>query len=159
MALASSEMRKTSSATSAARFIWVTCVKMASVSGIFLRLTLGYLLRVVAEGVEFRREGLHGGQGVICVALLGDELASDFGGAQPSIQPGRPKPRVSLTLAINKGFDIGEQVGQVVFHALSPTGRAGIKTLETAFQLMGAFADSHPAPAEVAFCTPLSAWP
>jgi hypothetical protein len=51
-----------------------------------LGLTLGHLLRVVAEGVECGRQSLHGGQGVIGVTLLGDELASDFSSAQPGIQ-------------------------------------------------------------------------
>jgi hypothetical protein len=101
-------MRKTSSAASAAGLIWVTCVKMALVAGIFLWLTLGYFLGVVAQGIELACQGLHGGQCVIAVAFLSHELASDFGSAQTRIQPGGTKLGVGLTLTIDDGFEVGQ---------------------------------------------------
>jgi hypothetical protein len=122
-----------------------------------LRLTLRHLFRVVAQGIEFCGQGLHGGQDVISVAVLSDELAADFGGAQTRIQSGGAKLGVGLTLTIHNGFDIGQQGGQVVFHTLPATGREGIQTGETTFQLMGALADGHPTPAEGTFGAPLPA--
>ncbi len=41
------------------------------------------------------------------------------------------------------------------FHTLAPPGRKGIKAGEPAFQLVGPFANSHPAPPEFAFRAPL----
>jgi hypothetical protein len=124
-----------------------------------LRLTFRHFPWVVPQGTEFAGDGLHSGECIIRVAFLGDQLASDFRGAQASIEAPRAKLGVSLALAINQGLDIGEQGGPMVFHALPATGRKGIQTGEAAFQLMGAFADRHAAPAEVAFRTPLAPWP
>ena len=115
---------------------------MAAVSGIFLGLTLSDLFGIVTQGVEFRCECLHGGQGSVRVAFLHNELTSDFGGTQAGIEPRRAKLRVGLTLAIDDGFDISEQGGQVIFYALATTGRKGIETPEPALQLMAAFARS-----------------
>ena len=71
-------------------------------------LTLGHFFGVGAQGLEFACQGLHGGQCVIGVAFLGDELASDFGSAQTRIQPGGAKLGVGLTLTIDDGFDGGQ---------------------------------------------------
>jgi len=136
----------------------VTCAKIASVSGIFLWLTFGDLLGIVPEGIEFGRQGLHRGERGISVTVLGDELASDFCGTQTRIEPCRAKLRISLTLAIDDGFHIAQQGGQVGFYGLTPTGGKGIQTRETTFQLMGALTDSHPAPAEFPFRASLAAW-
>jgi hypothetical protein len=73
-----------------------------------LWLTLGYFFGVVAQGIEFACQGLHGGQCVIAVAFLSNELASDFGSAQTRIQPGGAKLGVGLTLTIDDGFDVGQ---------------------------------------------------
>src|SRR5262249_39126488 len=91
-------------------------------------------------------------------AFLRDELTSDFGGTESGIESRRAKLRVGLTLAIDDGFEISEEGGQVIFGALAPTGRKGIETPAPALQLMAAFADSHTAPAEFTFCAPLSAY-
>ena len=130
---------------------------MASVSGIFLGLTLSDLFGIVTQGVEFRCERLHGGQGSVCIAFLHNELTSDFGGTQSGVEPRRAKLRVGLTLAIDEGLDIGEEGGQMIFCALATTGRKGIETPKPALQLMEAFADRHTAPAEFTFCPPLPA--
>src|SRR5215831_4756268 len=105
--------------------MWVTWAKIASVSGDFLRLTFGDLLGIVPEGIEFGRQGLHRGERVISVPVLGDELASDFGGAQTGIEPCRAKLRIRLTLAINDSVHIVQQGGQVGFHRLTTTGSKG----------------------------------
>src|ERR1700675_102106 len=130
---------------------------MASVSGIFLGLTLCDLFGIVTQGVEFRRERLDSGQRGVRVAFLHDELTSDFGGTQSGIQPRRAKLRVGLTLAIEDGFDIGEEGGQAIFCARATARRKGTETLERALHLMDAFADRHTAPAECTFCAPLPA--
>jgi hypothetical protein len=132
---------------------------MASVSGIFLRLTLDHLLRVVAEVVEFRGDGLYRGQCLLSIAVVREELATDFRGAQAGVEPVRAELWVRLTLAIDNGTNIRQQLGQVVFRALATTEGKGIEAGKSAFQLMHAFADGHPAPPEFAFCAPLSAGP
>src|SRR5262249_33571017 len=100
---------------------------MASVSGIFLRLTLGDLCGIVTQGVALRCERLHGGQGRVRVAFLPDELTSAFGGTQTGIEPRRAQLRVRLTLAIDDGFDSSEEGRQVSCCALATTGREGIQ--------------------------------
>src|SRR5262245_22879627 len=124
---------------------------MASVSGIFLGLTLSDLFGIVPQAVEFRCERLHGGQGSVCRAFLHNELTSDFGGPQPGVEPRRAKLRVGLTLAIDDSFDISEEGRQVIFCALATTSRKGIETPEPALQRMAAFADSHTTPAAFTF--------
>ena len=79
-----------------------------------MRLTLGDLFGIVTQGVELRRERLHGGQCSVRVAFLPNELPSDFGSTQSGIQPRRAKLRIGLTLAIDNRFDIGEEGGEVV---------------------------------------------
>ena len=138
--------------------MWVTCAKIASVSGIFFAADFWRPSWDSTEGVEFGRQGLHRGERVISVPVLGDELASDFGGAQTGIEPCRAKLRIRLTLAINDSVHIVQQGGQVGFHRLTTTGSKGIQTRETTLQLMHALPDGHPAPAECPFRVPLSAW-
>jgi hypothetical protein len=123
-----------------------------------LRLTFGDLLGIVPEGVEFGRQRLHRGERVISVTVLGNELASDFCGTQTRIEPCRAKLRIRLTLAIDDGFHIAQQGGQVGFHRLTTTGSKSIQTRETTVQLMGTLTDGHPTPAERTFCVPLAAW-
>ena len=72
----------------------------------FLWLTFGDLLGRVPEGSEFGRQGLHRRERDISVTVLGDALASDFCGTQTSIEPGRAKLRISLTLASDDGFGV-----------------------------------------------------
>lgn len=54
---------------------------MASGCGIFLRLGFGNLLGEVAQFIEFGRDRLRGGQLIVRIAFLSDELATHFGGA------------------------------------------------------------------------------
>jgi hypothetical protein len=121
-----------------------------------LRLTLGYLLRVIAKSVEFCCNGLHGGQGLIGVALVRDELATDFRGAQARIEPVCAELGVRLALAIDNGLEIGQQMGQVIFRALAATEGEGIEAGEPTCQLAHAFADGHAAPRKLTFRAPLA---
>ena len=55
---------------------------MASGCGIFLRLGFGnLLLGEVAQFIEFGRDRLRGGQLIVRIAFLSDELATHFGRA------------------------------------------------------------------------------
>ena len=121
-------------------------------------LTFRNFLRVVPQGIEFAGDRLHRGECLIRVAFLGDELAADFRRAQTRIQARRTKLWVGLALAIDDGGEIGEQVWQVVFRPLAPTGCKGIKAPKTAVQFMQAFAECPPVPPQFAFRLPLAAW-
>jgi hypothetical protein len=116
------------------------------------------LLRKVAQRVQLGGDRLHGGEDVIRVALLPEQLASHFGGAQPRIETCRAKLGGRLTLAIDNRSDITEQVGKMSFGAFAPPGGEGIETPKAAFQLMRAFADEAPVPAELPFGIALTAW-
>jgi hypothetical protein len=97
-----------------------------------LRLTFGHLLRIVAQGVELGGDGLHGGECVISVALLSDELAVHFRRAQTGIEPVGTELGVGLTLAIDNGSDIRQQVRKMGFHTLTTACRKGIEAGEPA---------------------------
>jgi hypothetical protein len=71
-----------------------------------LRLTFGHLLRIVAQGVELGGDGLDSGEGVISVALLGDELSAHFRRAQAGIETMGTELGVGLTLAIDNGLNV-----------------------------------------------------
>ena len=123
-----------------------------------MRRTFGNLLGIVPEGIELGRQGRPRGERGISVTMLGHELASDFCGTPPGIEPCRAQLRSSLTLAIDTGFHITQHGGQGGVHGLTTTGGKGIETRETTFQLIGALTDGHPAPAAFTFRAPLSAW-
>jgi hypothetical protein len=123
-----------------------------------LRLTFGDLLGRVPKGIACGRQGLHRGERVISVTVLGDALASDCCGTQTGREPCRAQLRIRLALAIDNGFHIAQQGGQGGFHGLTPTGGKGLQARETTVQLMGAFTDGHPAPAECTFRTSLATW-
>jgi hypothetical protein len=88
---------------------------------------------------------------------VGAELAADFRRAQTSVQARRTKLWVGLALAIDDGGDSGEQMRQVRFRTLAPTGRKGIKTPKTALQFMQAFAERPTVPTQFTFRLPLAA--
>lgn len=115
------------------------------------------LLRKVAQRVQLGGDRLHGGKDVIRVALLPEQLASHFGGAQPRIETCRAKLGGRLTLAIANRSDITEQVGKMSFGAFAPPGGEGIETPKATFQLMRALADEAPVPAELPFGLALTA--
>jgi hypothetical protein len=128
---------------------------MASVSGIFLGLTLRDLFAIVPQAVALRCERLHGGQGSVCIAFLPNELTSDCGGTQSGVEPRRAKRRVGLTLALDDTLDSSEEGRPVIFCALATTSRKGIETPDPALQRRAAFADRHATPAECTCCAPL----
>ena len=102
---------------------------------------MGYLLGEVAQVLEFGVDRLNSRQFFVGIAFLGDELASDLGGTEAGIETIGSEPWISLTLGIDDAFDIRKQIGQMVFGALTSSGREGIDAGKAAFQLMGAFAD------------------
>src|SRR5215475_12567029 len=63
---------------------------------------------------------------------------------------------VGLTLAIDKGSKIGQQVRQRGFHTFTTTCRKDIETGEPALQFVEPFANGHAAPPEFPCCAPLS---
>ena len=87
---------------------------------------LASLLRVRAKSVELRCDGLHGGQGLIGVALVRDELATDCRGTQARREPVCAALGGRLALAIDHGLAIGQHMGRVVFRALAATEGEGV---------------------------------
>jgi hypothetical protein len=124
-----------------------------------LRLTFGHLLGRVAQGVERRGDGLHGGECVISVAFVGDQLSAHCRRAQARRETGGPELGGGLTLAIDKGSDVGQQVREMDFHTLAPACRKGIEAGEPALQCRCPFAHGHPAPPEFTFGAPLAPSP
>jgi hypothetical protein len=80
--------------------------------------------------MQFTGARLDGGECVIRVALLGEQLASDFRRAQPGGQTRGATRGIRLALAINKSLDSGEERGQMVFRTFPPTSRKGIQPRE-----------------------------
>src|SRR5262249_52801824 len=74
---------------------------------------------------------------------------------QPGVQPLRLEGRVSLALAIDDGLDVAQQIGQVVFGAFASAQAEGIDAADAAAQLVHAFADRPPIPAQLALRPPL----
>ena len=127
--------------------------------GFFLWLTFGHLLRIVTKAVELGGDRVHSGQGGISVALVGDELSAYFRCAQTGRETVGTERWVGVTLAIDKRFDIGQQVGEMRFHRFATACRKGIETGEPALQLVEPFAKGHTAPSEFPFRPPLSPSP
>ena len=92
----------------------------------------------------------------IGVAFVCDQLPADFRRAQAGRETVGAALWVGLTLAIDNGADIGQQVREMVFHPLAPTCSKGIEAGEPALQFVGPFANGHTAPPEFAFRAPLS---
>lgn len=82
--------------------------------GSFFWFALGNLLWVVAQAIEFARDGLHRRQfssrfaGRFIAVALEDQLAPRFGGVKPGVQPLAAKLRVDLTLRVDNGRYIRE---------------------------------------------------
>ena len=122
-------------------------------------LTLSHLLRIVAQGIAFGGDGRHGRQRGIGRAFLHDQLPADFRRTQAGRETVGTALGVGLTLAIDNGADVWQQVREMGFHPLATACRKGIEAGEPALQFVGPFAHGHPAPPEFAFRTPLSPGP
>ena len=66
-----------------------------------MRACLGDLLGEVAQGVELGTDGLGSGKLSVSVAVLGDELAPDFGGTEAGVEAIGAELGIGLALAIN----------------------------------------------------------
>ncbi len=130
---------------------------MASVSGTFFGLGFRHLLWVVAEGVEFGANRLRRGQFVVGIAVVSDQLAAHFCGAQARVEAVGAELRICLTLAIHDGRDIRQQVKEMDFRALAPAGGEVIDTGDAGLQFMRAFTNGPAAPAQLPLRTPLAA--
>ena len=113
----------------------------------------------VAQGIKFGADGLHRRQCGISVALVDNQLATYFGGAQAGIQALRAKLGISLALAINNGTDIVQQVRQMVFRPLAAPCGEVVLNRHAAFQLTPALAKGYAAPPEFPFRPPLATGP
>jgi len=91
--------------------------------------------------------------------FVGDQLLTHFRRGQARIQAGGAELRVGLTLAIDDGGDIAQQVREMGFCALPPPGRKRIEAGASTDQLMDAFANGDPAPPEFAFSAALPTGP
>jgi len=69
-----------------------------------LGLGFGHLLGIVTQVGQLGAESLHGREVGVGIAFLGNQLASDFGRTEASIQAVRAELGISLTLTINKGW-------------------------------------------------------
>src|SRR5207244_3445225 len=107
--------------------------------------------------VELRIDRLRGGQLVVGVALLGDQLLADLGGADAGEESVGLELGIGLTLAIDDGLEIVEQTGQVFFHGPTPPSGEGIEASPAADQLVHPLAEGDPAPAEMFLGPTLSA--
>lgn len=131
---------------------------MASVSGIFFfRLALLDRAQLVTKGVEFDADGVLAGQLLVRVALLLDELGSDFGGTQSGVEALRLERRVGLALPVNEHLDVFQEMGQVVLGGFT-TARGDVIFYRLAgFEFAEAFADRGAIPTEFALGSALSA--
>jgi len=105
--------------------------------------------------MDLATDGLGTGQLLLGVALLQDQLFPDRCGGQPRVQPSRLERRVSLALVIHEGFDVGEQLGEVLFGAFAPTQAKGIYAADAGGKFAHPLADGHPVPPQFALGLPL----
>ena len=94
--------------------------------------------------MDLATDGLSRGQLLVGIALLRDQLFPNRGGGQACVQPLRLERGVGLALAIDEGFDVGEQRGQVFFGALAATQAKGIEATDAAGPFVHPFATNEP---------------
>jgi len=124
-----------------------------------LRLTFGHLLGRVAQGIEFGGDGVDSGAVVLSVALVDDQVSAHFRRAPARIETAGPALGVGLTLAIDNGADVEQQVREMDFHRLATARRKGLEAGEPTLQFRRPCANGHTAPPEFTFCAPLAPSP
>ena len=149
VALASSESRRVSGASSAWGLTSLSRSKMASVWGTFFGAALGHLGEPVAEHVELRVDRLLGGQFLVGVPLAVDQPAADLGGADADEEPVGLELRVGLALAVDDVPDVVEEPGEVLLSGLAAAAVEGVDTGHAGFEFVHPLADRVSAPAEV----------
>jgi len=85
---------------------------MASVSGTFLGFDVGDFGRVIAEIVQFGRDGALGRQFGVRIAVRRAQLPPDFRSGQARIQAVVAKLGVGLALPLHNDADILQQMGR-----------------------------------------------
>jgi len=114
---------------------------------------------VIPKVVQLGKNRPNGGQVCILIAVLGNQLPSDFCSRYARIEPLGTKLGVGLALAIDKRLDIVQQLRQVFFGPLAPPSTDGIKTLQSAREFVHRFAEGFAIPAKLPFGEPLAPWP
>jgi len=84
-------------------------------------------------------------------------LLAYLGSIKPRVQPIGAELRISLTLAIDNGDDIREEIRQVVFGAFAPAPGKIVEADTPAIEFVQAFANGFTVPPEFAFGTALAA--
>lgn len=72
-------------------------------------------MRIEAQLIELGGSRLLSGQFFVRIALLFDQLPTDFPGGQPRLEPIGPKLGVGLALAIGYRLEVDQQIGQMLF--------------------------------------------
>lgn len=78
--------------------------------------------------MQFAADGFLGGELVVGVAFLGNELFADGLGREPGVEPLGSEGRIGLALGVHQGADVGQEVGQVLLAALTTAAGEGIQT-------------------------------
>jgi len=106
--------------------------------------------------IELDTNRLFARQLVVAVLVLFNQLSPYFSRAQTSIETSGLKSRVSLAVLIYDGFDVVQQVWQMLFCSFAPTISKAINMAKTAFQLLLSFADGIATPIQFCFCLALA---
>jgi len=106
---------------------------------------------IIAQLSELGANRGGGGQLLVCIAALGDQLTAHLGAAQARVQPIIFEVRIRLALPIDDGSDIHQQVGPVFFCQFAASGSKCIQTPDATFYFVHPFADRFALPTEFAF--------
>jgi hypothetical protein len=117
---------------------------------------LGHLGQAVAQEVELRVDRLLGGQLLVGVPLLGDQLTADLGGTDASEEAVRLELGIGLALAIDDRPDVVEQSGQMFLGGLAAAEAEGIDAGHAASEFVQGLADRPPVPPEMSLRPELS---
>jgi hypothetical protein len=120
---------------------------------------LGHLGESVAQQVHLGVDRLLGGQLGVGVALGGDQLAADLGGADAGEEAVSLELGVSLAVGIGDGTNVIEESGQVLLGGLATSAMEGIDAGHAGAQLVHPLADGLPVPAEMGLGPDLSPSP
>jgi hypothetical protein len=118
---------------------------------------LGHPGEPEAQEVELGVDRLLGGQLGVGVAHLGDQSASDLGGADPGEEPPGLELRVGLAVGVGDGADVVEEPGEVLLGGLAASAVEGIDAGHAGAKLVHPLADRLPVPAEVGLGPDLAA--
>jgi hypothetical protein len=118
---------------------------------------LGHLGEAVAQPVELRIDRLLGGQLLVGVPLLGDQLTADLGGTDAGEEAVCLEFGVGLALAIDDRPDIVEQSRQVLLGGFPAAEAEGIDAGHSASEFVQGLTDRPPVPPKMGLRPELSA--